>query len=252
MVGSTGEPFTATLQGHFPGSIPEAEFVERTAQLLEREGFTKENTLAAVALCRDEIARSLFVDVEDRWGPSFSLASLAGMITAGRTGISAALSHAPTQDGRKHIVVYAMPHIAIDRYGTIGQVQRPGLSEPSSACGALTQFRNGLLAGHHQIGVDRFDAEQSLLGHRLQPMIEHGEVPDLVDLTKWAASAIEDDLRDIIDDVLAESADNSDVRPDGATFTGVQIHGPDNANYVWPRNAHLVVDGALQDMAPIF
>jgi hypothetical protein len=251
-VGISRQPFDTTLDAHFPGSIPEAEFVARTAQLLEREGFTKENTLAAVALCRDEIARSLFLDVEDRWGPSFSLASLAGMITAGRTGISAALSHAPTQDGRKHIVVYAMPHIAIDRYGTIGQVQRPGLSEPSSACGALTQFRNGLLAGHHQIGVDRFDAEQSLLGHRLQPMIEHGEVPDLVDLTKWAASAIEDDLEAIIDDVLTESLDNSEVRPDGATFTGVQIHGPDSANYVWPRNAHLVVDGTLQDMAPIF
>jgi hypothetical protein len=138
-----------------------------------------------------------------------------------------------------------MPHIAIDRDGIIGQVRRPGLSEPSSACGALVAFRDGLLAGHHQIGVDRFDAEQSLLGHRLQPMIEHGEVPDLVDLTKWAASAIEDDLRAIIDEVLTESVDNSEIRPDGATFTGVQIHGPDNANYVWPRDAHLAVVGTL-------
>ncbi len=246
------QPFDAILDVHFPGSIPEAEFVVRTAQLLESEGFTKENTLATVALCRDEIARSLFVDVEDRWGPAFSLASLAGMITAGRTGLSAALSHAPTSEGLKHIVVYAMPHIAIDRHGTIGQVLRPGLSEPSSACGSLVAFRDGLLAGHHQIGVDRFDAEQSLLGHRLQPMIEHGEVPDLVDLTKWAASAIEDDLRAIIDDVLTDSLDNSGVRPDGATFTGVQIHGPDNANYVWPRDAHLVVNGVFQDIAPIF
>jgi hypothetical protein len=247
----TDDSFAIALQVHFPGSMPETDFVARTAELLDHEGFTKENTLAAVALCRDEIARSLFVDVEDRWGPAFSLASLAGMITAGRTGISAALSHAPTQDGRKHIVVYAMPHIAIDRYGTIGQVQRPGLSEPSSACGALTLYRDGLLAGHHQIGVDRFDAEQSLLSHRLQPMIEHGEVPDLVDLTKWAATAIEDDLRAIIDEVLTESIDNSEDLPHGATFTGVQIHGPDNENYVWPRDAHLVVDGALQDIAPI-
>ncbi len=245
------QPFDTAIQAHFPGSIPETEFVARTAQLLESEGFTTENTLATVALCRDEIARSLFVDVEERWGPAFSLASLAGMITAGRTGISVANATAPTENGLKHIVVYGMPHIAIDRDGIIGQVRRPGLSEPSSACGALVAFRDGLLAGHHQIGVDRFDAEQSLLGHRLQPMIEHGEVPDLVDLTKWAASAIEDDLRAIIDEVLTESVDNSEIRPDGATFTGVQIHGPDNANYVWPRDAHLAVGGTLQDMAAI-
>ena len=247
----SGQPFDASLQAHFPGTIPETEFVARTAQLLESEGFTTQNTLATVALCRDEIARSLFVDVEERWGPAFSLASLAGMITAGRTGLSAALSHAPTSEGLKHIVVYAMPHIAIDRDGIIGQVRRPGLTEPSSACGALVAFRDGMLAGHHQIGVDRFDAEQSLLSHRLQPMMEHGEVPELVDLTKWAATAIEDDLTTIIDEVLTDSIDDADLRPDGATFTGIQIHGPDNTTYVWPRNAHLVIGGTLQDMAAI-
>jgi hypothetical protein len=243
------DAFAATLEQHFPGSISETDFVSRTARLLESEGFTRENTLATVAVCRDEIARPLFVDVEERWGPVFNLASLAGMITAGRTGVAAALSHAPTHRGLKHIVVYAMSHIAIDRHGTIGQVLRPGLSEPSSACGALVAFREGLIAGHHQIGVDRFDAEQSLLSHRLQPMIEHGEIPDLVDITKLAATAIESDLTSIINEVLTQPANDEEVRPDGATFTGVQIHGPNNTNYVWPRDAHIVIDGEHHDTA---
>jgi hypothetical protein len=240
--------FAAALDWHFPGAIAEPDFVSRTADSLKDSGFTRQNTLAAVAVCRDEIARPLFVDVEDRWGPAFSLTSLAGMLTAGTTGINAALSHAPSDEGRKHIVVYAMPHIAIDGDGTIGLVHRPGLSEPSTACGSLTALREGLLAGHVEIGVDRFDAEQTLLNHRLQPMVGHGDVPDLAELTKLAATAIEDDLASIIDAVLAQSVTNRELHPNGATFTGVQIHGPDGANYVWPRNAHMVINGAPREI----
>jgi hypothetical protein len=241
-----GQTFATALEAHFPGSILEADFISNTAELLDGEGFTRSNTLAGVAVCRDEIAATLSSDVEKLWGPPFSLASLAGMVTAGKAGFSAALSHAPTDNGRRHLVAYAMPHIAIDRHGTIGQVRRPGVSQPSSACGALVAYRHRLQAGHVQIGVDRFDAEMSLLSHRLQPMLPHGEVPDLVELTKLAAVAIEDDLTSIIDEVLATSDDDDSV-PSGATFTGIQIHGPEGTNYVWPRNAHIVVDGTLRD-----
>jgi hypothetical protein len=251
-VSTIHDTFAATIAQHFPGAISESDFVSHTVQVLGDEGFTRENTLAAVAVCRDEIARPLFVDVEDRWGPAFNLVSLAGMLTAGQTGIDAALSHAPTHGGLKHIVVYAMPHIAIDGDGTIGRVHRPGLSEPSTACGSLTALRNGLLAGHAQIGVDRFDAEQSLLNHRLQPMIGHGEVPDLVDLTKMAATAIEEDLTAIIDAVLAEPIPDAEAPPNGATFTGIQIHGPDGENFVWQRNAHMVIDGTHHDLLSSF
>ena len=246
---TTNDVFATTLEHHFPGSMPEAEFVANTAELLVRQGFTVDNTLAAVAVCRDEIARTLFTDVEERWGPTFSLASLAGMATAGRTGLSAALSHAPTDNGPKHLVVYAMPHIAIDRDGTIGQVRRLGVSEPSSACGSLAALRSSLLGGHTQIGVDRFDSEQSLLSHRLKPMIGHDDVPDLVNLTKLAAADIEEDLSEIMEEVLTHPDDKSAPPPNGASFTGIQIHGPDDANYVWPRMALLVIDGIRRDIA---
>jgi hypothetical protein len=242
------DTFAITLQHHFPGAILEAQFVADTADSLRDKGFTNANTLTAVSVCRDEIARSLFVDVEDRWGPTFSLASLAGMVTAGRTGISAALSHAPADDGPKHIVVYAMPHIAIDGDGTIGRVHRPGQAEASSACGSLLAFHERLLDGYTQIGVDRFDAEQSLLGHRLQPMIDRENVPDLVELTKMAATAIESDLMEIIDEVLAQTRDAAEAPPNGATFTGIQVHGPGNTNYVWPRTARIVVGGIPHDI----
>ncbi|MCJ7779307.1 MAG: hypothetical protein MUQ27_00620, partial [Acidimicrobiia bacterium] len=83
--------FSQALQRHFPGAVLEGEFIAETALRLTGEGFSNANTLACVALCRDEITSPLFSDVERVWGPAFSFASLAGMMTAGRTGFAAAI-----------------------------------------------------------------------------------------------------------------------------------------------------------------
>jgi hypothetical protein len=240
--------FTETLDRHFPGAVLEGEFVAETAALLTAEGFSNTNTLAGVALCRDEITSPLFSDVERVWGPAFSFASLAGMVTAGRTGLTAAIHHAPIVDGRRRLVVYAMAHIAIDPAGMIGRVDRPGISEPSSACGALVAFRDELQEGTLKVEFDRYDAEQSLLKHRLLPMIGYGNVPDLVDLTKLAAAAIEDDFREILHSLAAEWSETDRLMPtDAAMFSGIQIHGPNGVNFVWPRSAHIKVGGDLRD-----
>ena len=121
--------FVEALDRHFPGALLEGEFLAGTASLLSSEGFSRDNTLACVALCRDEVTSPLFSDIERMWGPAFSLASLAGMVTAGRTGLAAAVQHAPIHNGRQHFVIYAMAHIAIGAGGTIGQVERPGQCE---------------------------------------------------------------------------------------------------------------------------
>jgi hypothetical protein len=240
--------FFEALDRHFPGAVLEEEFITETASRLSSEGFAKNNTIACVALCRDEITRPLFADVERVWGPAFSFAGLAGMVTAGRTGLAAAIHHAPIEAGRRRFVIYAMAHIAIDAEGTIGLVDRPGIPEPSSACGALVAFRNELQEGALVVEFDRYDTEQSLLRQRLLPLIGYGTVPDLVDLTKLTVTAIEEDLQEIILSLAEEWREIDRAMPaDAAMFSGIQIHGPDGANYVWPLSALIKLGGDLSD-----
>jgi hypothetical protein len=240
--------FAEALDRHFPGAVLEKEFIAETASRLRCEGFSKSNTLACVALCRDEITRPLFSGVERMWGSAFSFAGLAGMVTAGRTGLAAAIHHAPIEDGRRRFVIYAMAHIAINADGTIGRVERPGIPEPSSACGALVAFRDELREGTLEVEFDRYDTEQSLLKHRLLPLIGYGNVPDLVELTKLTVTAIEEDLREILRSLAAGWRATDRAMPgDAAMFSGIQIHGPDGVNFVWPLSAHLELGGNLRD-----
>jgi hypothetical protein len=150
--------------------------------------------------------------------------------------------------GSERFVIYAMAHIAIDAEGTIGLLERPGIPEPSSACGALVAFRNELREGALEVEFDRYEAEQALLKHRLLPLIKYGTVPDLVDLTKLTVTAIEDDLREIILSLAREWRETDQAMPvDAAMFSGIQIHGPDGANFVWPLSVHIQVGGDLSD-----
>ncbi len=235
--------FEQALAADFGGSIVQADYVGETAGALGRLGFARDNTLACVAACRDEIASSLLVDVDHLLADPFSLVSLAGMVTAGRTGLRAALAHAPVVEGRRRVVCYAMPHIAISEAGIVGEVQRPGLQAPSRACGALHAFRQQLTGDGTELGFDPLDAEQSLLSARLLPVLpalDPGSVPDLVDLVQLTAQAIEDDLWELFQQVAAGQL------VDSALFTGVQVHGPGGANYVWPRSGYVLVDGNVQ------
>lgn len=238
--------FRDTLDTQFPGAMLEMEYVAATAAQLRRHGFTRKNSLACVAICRDEIAASLALDVETAWGPAFSFASLGGMLTAGRTGFSAATAHAPIDDGKQHFVFYAMPHVAISAEGQIGSVRRDGVPGMSHACGALVGFREELESGQLDISLNQLDVEQSLLKQRLLPMIDYGAVPSLDEMTRMAAEAIERDLWSLFQ-AMTDQTDRS-MPVDGAMFTGIQIHGPDGVNYVWPRSGHLEVDGQLSEL----
>jgi len=240
--------FLEALDRHFPGSSLEGDYIAETASLLSGKGFSKDNTIACVALCRDEVTRPLFSDVEQVWGPAFSLAGLAGMVTAGRTGLAAAIHHAPIDNGRRRFVIYAMAHIGIDAAGAIGWVDRSGIAEPSSTCGALVAFRNELQGGELVVEFDRYETEQALLKHRLLPLITYGTVPDLVALTKLTVTAIEDDLQEIILSLAEEWRRTDQAMPaDAAMFSGIQIHGPDGVNFVWPLGSHIEAGGDLSD-----
>ncbi|MEA3502542.1 MAG: hypothetical protein U9R47_07190, partial [Actinomycetota bacterium] len=126
--------------------------------------------------------------------------------------------------------------------------ERPGITEPSNACGALVAFRNELQEGTLVVEFDRYDTEQSLLKHRLLPLIGYGNVPHLVDLTKLTVAAIEDDLQEILRSLAEEWREIGQAMPaDVAMFSGVQIHGPEAMNFVWPLSVHVEVGGDLSD-----
>ena len=236
--------FRRALDRHFAGAVLESDYVTQTARHLHRSGFTADNTLAWVGVCRDEIAGTLLAEVQAVWGSSFSFASLAGLPTAGRTGFSAAAHHGPIVDAAQHFVAFAMPHIAISADGVMGEIHRPGLMVPSKACGALVAFRDELLGGRLKVSLDRFDIEQSYLKQRLLPMIEYGRVPDLAELTRLTADAIEQDTMMIFEHLLEErTSEGEDSMIDIAFVTGIQIHGPDGVNYVSPRRFELTIDG---------
>ena len=197
-----------------------------------------------VAVCRDELVFDVESGVTDRWGPAFDLGSLAGMLFLGRTGVQAALHHAPSSDGRHRYVVIALPHIAIDADGSVGVVRRPGQHAPSSACGALLAFQQELAAGQVKADIDPSDLEQTLLRHRLFRLIEFTEIPDLVTVTALARQAITEDLRAAAA-VLAEQP-HSDV----AVFVGTLVHGPDGAELIAPGDAFVTVDGGRTEQLP--
>jgi hypothetical protein len=223
--------------------MPQSDFVFRSYEILRRFDFNAENTIACVGVCRDELTFPFIQEVQQKWGEAFNFSSLAGMLFLGRTGFLAAKHHSPRLDGRERYVYYNMPHIAIDRNGEIGQYRRPGREEVSSACGALVAFHNEMKSGSLDLQYHPHDVEQSLLKHRLFRKIKYGEIPGLVKLTRLALEVILGDLKELIDRAIDPE------QSDYAVFSGIQIHGPEKKEYIWPGIAYALVNNRQTDLA---
>lgn len=230
------------LGKHFDKVFTEVEFVKKTYNILKKFGFNDENSIASVCVCRDEISQSLRSIIKHVWGEAFNLSSLAGMFTAGKTGLKAATHHAPRIDGRERYVYYVMPHIAINEDGKTGFCKRKGIKEESSACGALCLFLDELRKGKLHITIDEEDIEESLLKRRLLTEIPYGQIPDLIELTKITRKVIQLDIERAIEKVVDTK------KSDYAIITGIQIHAPDG-NYIWPAECYAVVNGVRQEIA---
>jgi len=127
-------------------------------------------------------------------GYAFNLSSLAAMFFAGKTGLTAAMHHAPNLDGKERYVFYSFPHIAIDDKGRIGVCAREGRHGDSSACGALGIFQKMVAEGAVDTTTLVDDLEISLIKARLSKEIPAGDTPDLLQVTKIAQRAIQADL----------------------------------------------------------
>ncbi len=228
--------FEDIAKKYFDPVYTEIHFIKITYVALKILGFNNDNTIAAKCICRDEISQSIRSVIKHMWGEAFNFSSLAGMFFAGKTGLAAAMHHAPIVDGKERYAFYAMPHIAINEEGRIGVCKREGRAGESTACGALNAFQKEMASGRVNLTMDNEDVEQSLIRMRLLREIPYGHVPDLLELTKTTLKAIQADLETTISKVVDTSKSNY------ALITGIQINGPDS-NYVWPASCYAVVNG---------
>jgi len=229
------------LKENFDHVVKEVDYVRKTYNLLKTFGFNDDNSIASVCVCRDEISQTVRSIIKHIWGEAFNFSSLAGMFTAGKTGLKAAMHHAPNVEGRERYVFYVVPHIAVNEDGKSGFCKRRGIKEDTSACGALCLFLDELYSGKLHIKIDEEDIEESLIKRRLIKEITYGDIPSLLELTKITRKVIQEDLEHAIGKVV------DTTKSDYAVLTGIQIHAPD-ANYIWPADSYVVVDGKKQEL----
>ncbi len=234
--------FKTTLDQNFPGTYPCDAFVDYSQFRLHPFGIEQKNSIACVSVCRDEITTAFMNRLHNTWNSAFDFSSLAGMLYLGVTGFQAAHHHAPNIDGKERYVYFAFPHIAIDELGTLGNCRRSGRHAMSHACGALLKIHENISEGNVNLDLDQDDLEQSLLRQRLFGKIGYAETPDLVTLTKITQHIIKEDLERMIQ--LTVNPGTTDY----AVFTGVQIHGPANKDWIWVETSYVVVDGVRKPL----
>jgi len=235
--------FEDALQRDFPGAIPAITYVSWTQSALGRHGFSATSALACLVMCSDELTDGLRQDLRRAWGSAFDAASLGGVPSLGRTGVAAAIGHAPLRSGRRRMVCFALTHIGIGPEGQPGWCRRPGLEAPSEACGALAALCRA--AGQESCREGELDDPQlRWLAQRLDNYRPASDDSCLVELTRSAVAVAYEALRDL----LAQVADLTAV--DYALFSGVQVHGPSGREYVWPAQQLLVEQGVEKPLRP--
>jgi hypothetical protein len=140
--------FNASLDKHFPGSLPNSVVVSRLVKGLAKRGYKPSNTLLGSSLCSDEINSSpsslapLLESKFSKGAATFELGGLGGIPFVGVSGMKAFASHCP-QNGK--ILIVFGPHVGISKDGVVGEVERPGQEDPSRACGAALAAYDSIL-----------------------------------------------------------------------------------------------------------
>lgn len=231
----------------YPDSVSLSDFLTWSEWALARVGFRPSNCLPIVSVCRDELMAPVDEGVRRVWGLPFQAGSLAAQLFLGRTGLQAALGHAPGEDGRHRFVVFCLPHIGIDSDGTVGQVQRRGMHRPSAACGALVAVlhSDGARDPKHSVdpddSLDRDDIEMSLLRQRLRTTLPAGPTT-LAQLTEASRVAAAVEAQRLAG--LALGAAPLDV----ACISGVVVHLPDGEDQVASVEASVEIDGVRRQL----
>jgi len=235
--------FEDIVRSHFPGSFEEDAFVKRSAlTLLQDHGFTADNTLACVGVCRDELCRPLTEKIKHVWGEPYDLSGLAGMPWLGRSGYAAARRHAPAIRDRLRYIFFIFTHIGVGPAGELGVCERPGRPGLVPTCDELSALLDELRNGKGTVPFDTEDIERCLLRERLMREPEVNETTSLIELTKIAHRASLTDLENLAGTVFNPETDDS------AILSGVQIHGPGGAGFVWPGSCSVVIRGRRSEI----
>eukprot|EP00475_Leptophrys_vorax_P020090 TRINITY_DN2750_c0_g1_i4.p1 TRINITY_DN2750_c0_g1~~TRINITY_DN2750_c0_g1_i4.p1 ORF type:complete len:183 (+),score=22.39 TRINITY_DN2750_c0_g1_i4:118-666(+) len=133
------------------------------------------------------------------------------------------MSHSPEfpcdVDGvnKERYIFFAFPHVSIGETGEVGSLLRRGRGKSSNACGALIAIRNDINGGT-DAKMDVDDPEYTLLRKKVLNKVPAKKDLSLVQVTKAAMAAINDDLEKLI------SLTVDPATADYAVITGVQIH----------------------------
>jgi hypothetical protein len=234
--------FESVLNEHFANTLEESAFVARTLAALAPHGFTADNAIACVAVCRDELCTPLQLEVRQTWGEAFNMSSLAGVPSCGTTAFGAAHAHSPTDQDKERYVYISMAHIGIGPDGERGACQRVGRSGTSKACGAVAALLFEMHSGRVKLKHDPDDLEQSHLRHKVLQRLEWGAKPDLIELTQ----VVRLEALETLERMIGLTVDMADS--DYALFNGIQIHGPGNRTFVWPAVSYVVIDGVRSEL----
>lgn len=228
--------------------IEQDQFIKKTVQVLNTQGFYNHNTLPCVNLCRDELCTPLLTSIDAQWRApelpnhpnTFFLGSLAGMVLSGKTAFGAALSHAPRDTSGVHrFVLYVFPHIGFNEKGQLGTVKRVSLGDDdTTCCGALAAIKSQLDSGNFNTDLDPNDLELTEAKRRLVGAMEQPSTKSLAELTKIAHRVAVRDAEKAIDAVVSASP----LTFEYALVSGVQVHGPGPKpeNYIWPSVSYAV------------
>eukprot|EP00850_Spirogloea_muscicola_P020997 SM000233S07968 [mRNA] locus=s233:22525:24359:- [translate_table: standard] len=252
----------------FPGCQRDVEFLQSVRSSLDHLGFSKDNSIALVATCRDEITHHFYRKIDEAcpppllslypiYGESFDMSALAGLVTCGPTGLKAGMSHAPNQSGSEKYIFFAFPHIGIDKEGQQGKIHRIGRSQASSACGALLAMHKVIEDNQGFIPEGDLDADElevsflkKRLGSHIKSLPQKPSEFSLADITKLTMEVTAKELESYIH--KAGLADTVDY----AVITGVQIHaGADSftgekgfEDYIFPGEKYAILGNERKEI----
>ncbi|CAI5525760.1 unnamed protein product [Closterium sp. Naga37s-1] len=247
----------STMATTFPSAMQEEAFLKAVAVELAKLGFRKDNGIALVNTCRDEVCRPVVSIIDREFGLSFNISGLGGLVNCGKVGFGAAMSHSPEfpcdVDGnlKERYIFFAFPHVSIGESGEVGSLLRRGRGKASSACGALIAINNDINNGVAP-SMDSDDPEYTLLRKKIMAKVSGGN-KSLVDVTRAALAAINEDLEKLIK--LTVNPETADY----AVITGVQIHSGDQipgqpfriertCDYIAPDKMYAVVRGQKYEL----
>jgi len=168
-----GSKVYQTLHQYFPGALPGQAVHKRSVQVLEKYGFTVENTLLGTSFCSDEINNEdncMSTLMQRHWGAGFPMGGISGTPFSGKTGFGAFSSHVADEG---HILVAFGPHVGISKDGEVGKCERRGQANVSGACGAVIGAYNAILAGAaSEDGSEAYDMQFDYCKRKIAPHAE--------------------------------------------------------------------------------